>query len=405
MSRRITQLSVYVHETLSGLLTNNPGQLWNFTYQSDTAREDVSLNMPRAEPTYTSLAILPPFEQCLPEMDIGLFPGALWKIVQPTELGLLWVTGRRRLGRLRFAEPGETPHGALGLRISREELSAIENGEAFFLDAVAKATEIPGVAGVQPKLLASVHGLEHPVMETDTHILKASRAEFPWLTVIESLCLRAAQAANIETPDFQLSGDGRLLAVRRFDLDVDGRPLGFDELCPLMGLLSAEKYTGSYEAMLKSARDFLPSVSVQGEMLTLFKQLAFSHVIENGDAHLKNFGLVYDQPESARVAPAYDLVTTTCYLPSDTPALTLGGKKAWSGALERLCVYMRDRFDIPPRLLLASLTEMAGGIVSMRQEVHEATERYPQAATYINRMHDAWGRGLAHIRDAINVFR
>jgi serine/threonine-protein kinase HipA len=52
-------------------------------------------------------------------------------------------------------------------------------------------------------------------------------------------------------------------------------------------------------------------------------------MVQNGDAHLKNFGLVYDGIDNIRLAPAYDVVSTTVYIKGDIPALHLLGSKKW----------------------------------------------------------------------------
>ena len=55
-------------------------------------------------------------------------------------------------------------------------------------------------------------------------------------------------------------------------------------------------------------------------------------LLKNGDAHLKNFGILYNADMETRfLAPAYDVVVTAVYLPKDKPALTLLGKKVWLG--------------------------------------------------------------------------
>lgn len=61
--------------------------------------------------------------------------------------------------------------------------------------------------------------------------------------------------------------------------------------------------------------------------------------VRNGDAHLKNNGVLYsslvDHRSGAlpnterRLAPIFDIVSTTPYLPKDTMALLLGGSKRW----------------------------------------------------------------------------
>jgi hypothetical protein len=61
-------------------------------------------------------------------------------------------------------------------------------------------------------------------------------------------------------------------------------------------------------------------------MEKLFMLIALNCALRNGDAHLKNFGIVYDDVQGeARLAPVYDLVTTSVYLPKDSLALTLNG--------------------------------------------------------------------------------
>lgn len=55
-----------------------------------------------------------------------------------------------------------------------------------------------------------------------------------------------------------------------------------------------------------------------------------NYMLKNGDAHLKNFGILYEAGIQNRfLAPAYDVVCTNIYLPKAKPALTLQGKKIW----------------------------------------------------------------------------
>ena len=63
----------------------------------------------------------------------------------------------------------------------------------------------------------------------------------------------------------------------------------------------------------------------------LFEAVVLSVVLRNGDAHLKNFGLLYTSPasEDCRLSPLYDVICTTAYLPRDQMALKLAKTKAW----------------------------------------------------------------------------
>ena len=57
--------------------------------------------------------------------------------------------------------------------------------------------------------------------------------------------------------------------------------------------------------------------------------IVINHFVKNGDAHLKNFGLIYDNLDEIRLAPAYDVVSTCVYIKNDIPALLLLGSKKW----------------------------------------------------------------------------
>jgi len=64
---------------------------------------------------------------------------------------------------------------------------------------------------------------------------------------------------------------------------------------------------------------------------------------------LKNFGVLYDNTESAvRLSPIYDLVTTTAYNPSHILALTMGGTKCWPKA-RALIAFARTHCNLTDR--------------------------------------------------------
>ncbi len=50
-------------------------------------------------------------------------------------------------------------------------------------------------------------------------------------------------------------------------------------------------------------------------------------LIGNGDAHLKNWSVLYDDPVRPTLSPAYDLVSSLPYIPQNGLALGFGGSK------------------------------------------------------------------------------
>ena len=131
-------------------------------------------------------------------------------------------------------------------------------------------------------------------------------------------------------PKFELSEDGTALVVERFDRYENGY-LGFEDFCVLNGLRTDQKYSGGYETRLfRRLREFLAPADFASAAEKLFRLFVLNCAIRNGDAHLKNFGIVYEDVNgAAELAPVYDLVTTVAYIPNDGMALTLGGSTNW----------------------------------------------------------------------------
>ncbi|PYT24963.1 MAG: hypothetical protein DMG57_26840 [Acidobacteria bacterium] len=83
-------------------------------------------------------------------------------------------------------------------------------------------------------------------------------------------------------------------------------------------------------SVLKRFQQFANSSDLLGDLEKLFTLIVLNCTLRNGDAHLKNFGIVYDDVlGEARLAPVYDLVTTAIYQPKDSLALTLNGTTLW----------------------------------------------------------------------------
>jgi serine/threonine-protein kinase HipA len=235
-----------------------------------------------------------------------------------------------------------------------------------------------------------------------THIVKFWEAgAFPELAANEYFCLSAAKALKLPVPDFQLSDDGLAIVVKRFDLKTDGRYLGYEDFCVLNGLPAADKYKGGYETRLfRRTREFIAAEEQGRAFEDLFKLFVLNCAIRNGDAHLKNFGIVYDDVAGpARLAPAYDLVSTVPYLPKDALALTLNGSTNWPDA-KALTRLGQTRCDLSLPVIKAVIEETADVLSKVAPEV----ERYfRDVATHRDvgaRLLAAWETG---IRDSLGL--
>ncbi len=99
-------------------------------------------------------------------------------------------------------------------------------------------------------------------------------------------------------------------AVRRFDRTDNRAPVHIEDFAQVRNVYPDNKYAGNYEtvaALAYRGRDV--------ESLREFaRRLAFTVLISNGDAHLKNWSLIYVDHRIPGLAPAYDLVSTAVYL-------------------------------------------------------------------------------------------
>jgi serine/threonine-protein kinase HipA len=276
----------------------------------------VALLMPPAQQlTWQDGDLFPPMDQNLPEGDLFMKIRELFPKQPMTPMHMLALVGRNGIGRLGYNLPDHTPT-PMPRTLSKSELLGTAYTPEVFNELVAAYLSTgAGIAGMQPKIMVP----DRPTVPIPSLIVKAASPAYPGLAANEFLCLTAARESGIETPTFELSDDGQMLVLDRFDLVVhdNGRVerLGFEDIAALAGMrvrdiLSDRKYQGSYQRIAELLRQMqLPSDNLH----RFFEQVAFSIMVRNGDAHLKNFGLLYRSAEDVWLAPMFDVVTTSIY--------------------------------------------------------------------------------------------
>jgi len=228
-----------------------------------------------------------------------------------------------------------------------------------------------------------------------THIVKLFEPnEYPQLAANEYFCLTAARKCGLDVPPFRLAEDGMALVIDRFDLRLDGSCRGFEDFCVLNARRTDEKYRGSYEtSVMKRFTQFANSTHVNEDLEKLFTLIALNCAIRNGDADLKNFGVVYDDVEGeARLAPVYDLVTTSVYLAADSLALTLNGSTRWPAARE-LSKLGETRGGAAPAKVRQILERIDGAIQETSAEVRSYMQQHAEFAGIGQRMLQEWESG------------
>lgn len=383
---------------------------YEFRYLApDPDQPAVALLMPAAESlTWQDGDLFPAMDQNLPEGDLFMRIRELFPKQPMTPMHLLALIGRNGIGRLAYRLPGqEAP--PLPRPLSKDELLRTAYTPAVFDELVAAYLSTgAGIAGMQPKIMVP----DRPTVPIPSLIVKAAGPAYPGLAANEFLCLSAARNAGIEVPSFALSDDGQMLVLDRFDLVVhdDGQVerLGFEDIAALAGLrvrdiLSDRKYQGSYQRIAELLRQFQLHAS---NLHRFFEQVAFSVMVRNGDAHLKNFGLLYRSREDIRLAPMFDVVTTSIYryarspggpeLEDRTLALKLfAGRhrtKAYPTTAELMDFGRRICGVAQPADVVARIAE------AMRKTLDDAKADARVPATLRVQMLEAWEEGYAYAR-------
>ncbi len=181
------------------------------------------------------------------------------------------------------------------------------------------------ISGVQPKTVALLKDKE--TLHVKEYIIKTWGDEYPNLAENEYFCLNACKKVGIKIPNIKLSNNKRFLVVENFIFDGD-ETLGFEEILSLVDKNRVQKYSGSYEQAAKIIYQF--TTNKKESLTEYFKVVVMNYLLKNGDAHLKNFGLLFSADFSKiYLSPAYDIVNTTSYIFKDKPALMMQGKKRW----------------------------------------------------------------------------
>jgi serine/threonine-protein kinase HipA len=314
---KIKRLLVSIGDMQAGSLVREGPYI--FTYdQDDPDQPLVSLLMPPNRISYSDGDLFPSMDMNLPEGFLFQRIMELHPKRQLTKMHFLALSGRNGIGRVGFSLPAASaPPVSSTPTISRQSILHSTAGSALFeqlLDAYLSTGA--GISGVQPKVMVPSTEKARASIAIPDLIIKTEGPEYPGLSGNEFMCLTAAAAAGINTPTFDLSADGSILVIDRFDIAEDGQRLGFEDIAALKGLpvldrLSTRKYEGSYEDVACVIGLLLSSPD--DSLHRFFEQLAFSVMVRNGDAHLKNFGLLYDTSDDAQLAPMFDVVTTAIY--------------------------------------------------------------------------------------------
>jgi serine/threonine-protein kinase HipA len=356
---RVRSLSVSTAQGVAGSLVHDA----QYQFTCAVGGEPVALAMPNRAETYNRGALHPIFEMNLPEGYVRRYISErLRRYTRVDDMLFLAIQGNNGVGRLAY-DAGLEDEGMVPEALA--EILHWGGGKSLFPELLERHLFETTLSGMQPKVAITAESTGKASLVQSAYIVKTSGDDYPQLPLNEYICMRLARAAGLATPDFWLSDDQTLFIMERFDYQ-QGLALGMEDFCVLMGRSGEERYLGSYENAARVVTTYTHSHS---ELIRFFDYVMFNCLIGNGDAHLKNFALLYKSPETPPwLSPIYDVVCTQVY-PLEESALALKMNKSKQ---------FPDRIGLMHYASVLGIKGAERRLDAMLDDLHEELSRIPE---------------------------
>ena len=316
----------------------------------------------RLREIYSSRMKLPPFfSNLLPEGVLREYMVKRLKIHHDHEFDILMALGASLPGAVRALPADELPQPAIHYRPGTMHAALEETPIKFSL------------GGSQLKFSMIERGGRFTLADgNDEWIVKPPHPSHPNVPANEYTMMLLAAAAGIQVPevklvkldDVDLGGlaglsvpqwETRAYAIKRYDRTAQGR-VHVEDFAQVFNVHADQEYKATnYDTIGRLIFDLFPD---RFEQLAQFlRRLVVNILIGNGDAHLKNWSVIYQDEVTPQLAPAYDLVSTIHYVANDSLALNLAGEKRFESIDEAHFDRLARRMDAPSKFVLDIVKE------------------------------------------------
>jgi serine/threonine-protein kinase HipA len=337
------------------------------------------------------IKLMPYFSNLLPEGHLRRYLADRADIHIDREFFLLWVLGQDLPGAITVvpADGEKWPDEAHNILEGEAAKEAAEDAMRFSL------------AGVQLKFSAvqsASGGLTIPTSGVGgNRIVKLPSREFAGVPENEFSMMSLARMVGINVPaigliDVRAIGnlpDGiekigqQAFVIERFDRNEDGSVTHIEDFAQVFNVYPEDKYK---KASYRNLISVVASESDQHDVAEFIRRLTFSVLIGNRDMHLKNWSLIYPDRRNARLAPAYDFVSTIPYIANDKSALTFSRTKEFTGFTTDELAHLSAKANLPKKLVLDTAKETVALFMErwetekanlpMHQDVVEAIDKH-----------------------------
>lgn len=330
----------------------------------------LSFNMPENEEAtehklreiYSSRMKLPPFfSNLLPEGVLREYVVKHLKIHHDHEFDILKALGASLPGAVRALPADELPQAAINDRPGTVHAAQDEIPIKFSL------------GGSQLKFSMVEHGGRFTLDDgNEEWIVKPPHPTHPNVPANEYTMMRLAAAVGIQIPEVKLvkldnidltglagltvpKGETWAYAIKRYDRTAEGR-VHVEDFAQVFNVYADQEYKATnYDTIGRLIFDLFPNRFDQ--LAEFVRRLVVNILIGNGDAHLKNWSVIYRDKVTPQLAPAYDLVSTIHYVRNDSLALNLGGEKRFESIDESHFDRLARRMEAPPKFVLDIVKE------------------------------------------------
>jgi serine/threonine-protein kinase HipA len=372
-------LDVYLRDRLVGKLFSAQGTL-SFVYDeaylksSDAVKISASLPLSGQEFLHSPVAAF--FSGLLPDEAVRIRLAKYLGLSDKNIFGLLESIGGDCAGAISVYPEGTKIESSVSP--TYKVLSDDEADE--ILSSLDKRPLLVGEddvrisgAGAQDKLMiAFAQGrIAIPTGQTpSTHIIKPPIKGHPDSVHNEFFCMRLAAAVGLPVPkaDIYWLKDKPYYLVERYDRrkEADGvfRRLHQEDFCQALHVPPELKYENEGGPSLEQCFGLLDARIKSGSMagknkITLLQGVIFNDLIGNGDAHGKNFSLLYDG-ETESLAPFYDLLSTVIYSDPHKAkmAMKIGRKYKFTDVTDRHWMQLAEAIGVRPDFMERQILTM-----------------------------------------------
>lgn len=332
-SNSIEALDVYLRRTFIGKLKSDNAGL-SFTYDANYLafyNKALSVSMPLQKESFDHQITSSFFSGLLPDGIVRVRLARYLKTSKDNTFVLLKHIGGECAGAVSLHPEGSNP--AIPTASSYHILDEDEADD--ILSSVAMRPFLAGeegvrisAAGAQDKLIIALidNKIAIPINNSpSTHIIKPVIKDFSHSVHNEFFCMKLAKKVGLKVAEVDILWikNKAYYLVARYDRKLSQNRvirLHQEDFCQALHIPSEKKYESDGGPGISDCFKLLDDRIAFGSMsgmnrLHLLRAIIFNFLIGNGDAHGKNFSLLYNLDEES-LAPLYDLLCTVVY--SDT---------------------------------------------------------------------------------------